>query len=268
MDNRPIGIFDSGLGGLTAVREIMRTLPGTDIIYFGDTGRVPYGTRSRETIIRYTRQNIRFLKQFHIKALLIACGTASSAALPEVCNDEAFPIIGVVESAARKAVELTQNRRIGIIGTAATIKSRSYEKLIHSLDAQITTSVNHCPLFVPLVENGRVSPEDKILQLAVEEYLTPIRESGVDTLILGCTHYPIIAQAISHFMGPDVKLVNPGQEAARFLATLPETVQDSSRTARARFFVSDDAQAFSHQASLFLGREIGEQVELINIEEF
>jgi len=267
MDNRPIGIFDSGLGGLTAVREIVKVLPGTDIVYFGDTGRVPYGTRSKETIIRYTRQNIRFLKSFDIKGMLIACGTASSAALPEVCNDETFPIIGVVESAARKALSSTKNGRIGIIGTNATVKSGSYEKLIHSLSPDAFTLAVACPLFVPLVENGRISPDDKILKLAVEEYLTPIREAQVDVLILGCTHYPIIAQAIANFMGVGVTLVNPGQEAARYLSTLPE-FSASDRSSTTRFFVSDDAEAFSHQASLFLGDEISERVELINIEEF
>ncbi len=268
MSNRPIGVFDSGLGGLTAVREMLKVMPGTDIVYFGDTGRVPYGTRSEETIIRYTRQNIRFLKQFNIKALLIACGTASSAALPQVCGDEAFPIIGVVESAARKAVEVTRNRRIGIIGTKATVKSGAYESFIKQLNAEIFTVAQPCPLFVPLVENGRISENDRILKLAVEEYLSPVRDAGVDTLILGCTHYPIISRAIAEFMGEGVELVNPGREAARYLSTLPELCGKKDEQAKTRFFVSDDVDAFSHSASMFLGDEIGSRVELVNIESF
>ncbi len=268
MQRRPIGIFDSGLGGLTAVREISKLLPSADIVYFGDTGRVPYGTRSKETIIRYTRQNIRFLKSFNIKALLIACGTASSAALPEVCCDEDFPIIGVVESAAKKAVMLTKSNRIGIIGTNATVRSGAYEKVIKSLNDEIHTVSVPCPLFVPLVENGRVSPDDRILKLAVEEYLTPLLEADVDTLILGCTHYPIIAEAIGDFMGRHVTLINPGAEAAHYLSTLDEFSSSDGFPATSRFFVSDDAEGFSHQASLFLGREIGAEVELVNIENF
>ena len=268
MSNRPIGVFDSGLGGLTAVREMLKVMPGTDIVYFGDTGRVPYGTRSKETIIRYTRQNIRFLKQFNIKALLIACGTASSAALPQVCGDEDFPIIGVVESAAKKAVEVTRNRRIGIIGTKATVKSGAYERVIKELNGEIFTVAQACPLFVPLVENARISEDDKILKLAVEEYLTPVRDAGVDTLILGCTHYPIISRAIAEFMGDGIELVNPGREAARYLSTLPELKGNKDNEAKTRFFVSDDVDAFSHSASMFLGDEIGERVELVNIESF
>ena len=267
MGNRPIGVFDSGLGGLTAVSEMLKVMPGTDIVYFGDTGRVPYGTRSRETIIKYTRQNIKFLKTFNIKAILIACGTASSAALPLVCDDEEFPIIGVVESAARKAVSVTKKRRIGIIGTKATIKSGAYEKTIEECGGGIETVSQACPLFVPLVENGRVSRDDKILKLAVEEYLTPIRDAGVDTLILGCTHYPIIAGAIGDFMGEGVELVNPGREAARYLSTLSE-FQGDSEGGSTRFFVSDDVEAFSRSASLFLGDEISSRVELVNIEKY
>ncbi len=268
MQRRPIGIFDSGLGGLTAVREISKLLPCADIVYFGDTGRVPYGTRSKETIIRYTRQNIRFLKTFNIKALLIACGTASSAALSEVCCDEDFPIIGVVESAAKKAVACTRSNRIGIIGTKATVRSRAYEEVIKTLNPEIYTASVPCPLFVPLVENGRVSPDDLILKLAVEEYLTPLLEADVDTLILGCTHYPIIAEAIGNFIGEHVTLVNPGAEAAHYLSTLEELSFTDDTPAQSRFFVSDDVEGFSHQASLFLGHEISEQVKLINIEKF
>ena len=266
MDNRPIGVFDSGLGGLTAVREIMQLLPNEDIIYFGDTGRVPYGARSKETIIKYTRQDIRFLKQFDCKTLVIACGTASSVALDTVCDDYDIPIIGVVESTAHRACKTTHNGKIGIIGTHATIQSGSYVRLIQEENSSLETFATACPLFVPLVENGRIAPNDRILQLAVEEYLTPLREEGVDTLILGCTHYPIIADAIGAFMGKQVALINPGFEAAHYLSTMPAFQPCTERTGHYRFFVSDDVSSFTCQASMFLGRSVEGTVELINIE--
>ena len=267
-DNRPIGVFDSGLGGLTAVRELNRILPAEDVVYFGDTGRVPYGTRSRDTIIRYTRENIRFLRNFHIKTLIIACGTASSVALHEVKHDYDFPIIGVVESAARRAHSLTQNKRVGVIGTRATIQSRSYEQALRSLDPAIRTFTSVCPLFVPLVEDGRVSPDDPVLKLLVEEYLTPLRDQGVDTLILGCTHYPLIADAISDFMGSGVRLVNSGRESAKYLSTL-KSLERSGRQGRGinTFYVSDDRDCFERHASMFLGGDVVGDVHLVTVGE-
>ena len=266
MDNRPIGVFDSGLGGLTAVREIMKLLPNEDIVYFGDTGRVPYGARSKETIIKYTRQDIRFLKQFDCKTLLIACGTASSVALSDVQNDYGIPIVGVVESTAARACSITENGKIGIIGTNATIKSGSYVRFIASQNEGYFTATAACPLFVPLVENGRISPDDPILKLAIEEYLTPMKCAKVDTLILGCTHYPIIAEAIGRFMGEDVALINPGYESALYLSGMPGFEPCEYHKPTYRFFVSDDVESFSSQASLFLGKSVDGRVELVNIE--
>ena len=266
MDNRPIGVFDSGLGGLTAVREIMQRLPDENIVYFGDTGRVPYGARSKETIIKYTRQDIRFLQQFDCKTLVIACGTASSVALDTVCEDYGIPIIGVVKATVHRACCATRNGKIGVIGTHATIQSGSYVRLIAEENAALTTFAAACPLFVPLVENGRIAPEDAILKLAVAEYLAPLRDAGVDTLILGCTHYPIIAQAIGAFMGDGVTLINPGYEAARYLSGMPEFQPCAARHGSCRFFVSDDVASFTSSASMFLGRSIEGAVELVNIE--
>lgn len=266
MDNRPIGVFDSGLGGLTAVREIMNILPGEDIIYFGDTGRVPYGARSPETIIKYTRQDIRFLKQFNVKTLVIACGTASSVALDVVRDDYGIPIFGVVESAAAQAAHVTRNGKIGIIGTKATVTSGSYSRLIRKANPEAKTWAQACPLFVPLVENGRIGVEDPILKLAVEEYLNPLRIQGIDTLILGCTHYPIIADAIAEFMGKDVKLINPGLEAARYLKGNACMELSGKDEGNYHFYVSDDESSFTCQASMFLGRSVNGAVELINIE--
>ncbi|MEG2570687.1 MAG: glutamate racemase [Clostridia bacterium] len=264
MDNRPIGVFDSGLGGLTAAREIMNILPGEDIIYFGDTGRVPYGARSSETIIKYTRQDIRFLKQFDIKTLVIACGTASAVALETVRDDYGIPIIGVVEPAAKAAACATKNRKIGIIGTKATIGSGAYGRAIRAIDDGIETFANACPLFVPLVENGRIETSDAILKIAVEEYLEPLRTAQVDTLILGCTHYPIIAKAIAEYMGYAVTLINPGYEAAHHLEGIMQT--GGKKNGVYKFFVSDDIESFSEQASVFLGHSVSGSVELINID--
>lgn len=263
MDRRPIGVFDSGLGGLTAVRELMRLLPHEDIIYFGDTGRVPYGTRSRETILRYTRQDIAFLTGFSIKALVVACGTASSVALPTIKDDYDFPILGVVKNAAVRAAEATRNGKIGVIGTRATIQSGAFDRELS--DFSLSSVV--CPLFVPLVENGRVTPGDPVLKLVIEEYLTPLRERSIDTLILGCTHYPIIAEAIANFL-PGVTLVNPGFEAIRTLSLRGDFMQNPAGAGSCHFYVSDDPAGFAENASLFLGRPVEGLVSQVSIEEY
>ena len=210
MDTRPIGVFDSGLGGLTAVRQLRRVLPGEDIIYFGDTGRVPYGSRGRQTILQYTRQDIRFLLSQNVKFLMAACGTVSD--LPDGSPDEEatrlpVPYTGVVGAAARKAAEATRNRRIGVIGTAATIRSGSYAALLRELVPDAVITARACPLFVPLVENGRVEPGDPITTPAIDLYLREVRDAGVDTLILGCTHYPLLKRMIGDYMGDDVTLI-------------------------------------------------------------
>ncbi len=267
MDRRPIGVFDSGLGGLTAVRELQRILPHEDIVYFGDTGRVPYGTRAPDTILRYTRQDIRFLRSFSVKALVIACGTASSVALPQIEGEYDLPILGVVSAAAQKAVNTTKNKRIGLLGTAATVASGSFARAISAQDSSVSLTAIPCPLFVPLVENGRVSPSDPVLRLVVEEYLTPMREAGVDTLILGCTHYPIIAEAIGNFMGDAVTLINPSREAIETLAALKNVPFNANGVGSCRFYVSDDPVSFAKNASLFLGRQVHESVEQITLEE-
>ena len=261
MDNRAIGVFDSGLGGLTAVAEIMRILPNERIVYFGDTALVPYGTRSRETIMRYVREDIDFLRGFDIKAVIMACGTASSVSLPRIREIYDMPIIGVVEPASRAACAATKNSKIGIIGTSATVKSRSYEREILTMrpDAEIYTAA--CPLFVPLVENGRTNPDDIVLATMVEEYLTPIRDAEVDTLIMGCTHYPIIERAIARFMGNGVTLINPGREAAKFLQEC-EDIEKSGAVSEYRFFVSDDRDGFMENASKFLGGKLCGEVQI------
>ena len=225
-----------GPGGLTTVRELMRLLPGEDIVYFGDTGRVPYGSRSKETIRKYARQDVAFLRTFDLKAIVIACGTVSTTALDLLAAENPIPVMGVVEPAARAAARATRSDAIGLIGTQATIRSGAYERYISALHPGARILSKACPLFVPLVENGRFHRGDIVIETVVEEYLSPMKEAGVDTLVLGCTHYPLLEEVISAYMGPDVKLINAGAEGAREVArkleaqdALAQREQGSSR---------------------------------------
>ncbi len=270
MDNRSIGVFDSGLGGLTAVKQIISELPDENIIYFGDTGRVPYGTRSRDTILKYTRGDIRFLKASDVKIIVIACGTASSAALPAIKNEFDIPIIGVIDAAVYAAVRATKNKKIGVIGTSATIKSREYEKQIKEYDGGISVFTKACPMFVPLVENGYF--DSPVTRLIAEEYLREIRDKGVDTLILGCTHYPLLEKVIGEYMGIGVTLISSGAEAAKYLKKkltnydmLHGANTDSEKY---HYYVSDDIADFEELGSIFLEREINGQVDKIDIEKY
>lgn len=271
MDNRPIGVFDSGLGGLTALRELRRILPREELVYFGDTGRVPYGTKGRETILRFARQDVAFLRSFDPKAIVVACGTVSANALTELSAENDLPVFGVVAPAAQAAVAATRRKKVGLIGTAASIRSGAYEREITRLDSSVSVTARACPLFVPLVENGRFRPGDRVAELVVEEYLTPIRDAGVDVLVLGCTHYPLLAQAIGGFMGPGVKLIDTGAACAGFAAgALAERGLLADREkGSCRYFVSDSTQDFARLASLFLGEAVEEDaVQRVEIEKY
>ena len=215
MDNRCIGVFDSGLGGLTAVKEIMDILPNESLIYFGDTGRVPYGTRSRETIIKYSENDIRFLESFDVKLIVVACGTVSSVALPVIKDRFKTPIIGVVDATSAAAAAATKNNKIGIIGTPGTILSNAYNNCINEINPEIKTFKKACPLFVPLVENGHF--DTPVARLVIEEYLSELKKENIDTLILGCTHYPLLEKAIQDFLGQKVTLINSGAETAKLV---------------------------------------------------
>lgn len=271
MDARPIGVFDSGLGGLTAVRELSRILPGETLIYFGDTGRVPYGGRSRETLIKYARQDVAFLRRFDLKSIVIACGTVSSTALDLLREENDLPIHGVVGPAALAAKQATRTGRVGLIGTAATIRSGAYEKALAALDRAITVTARACPLFVPLVENGRTSPGDVVIETVCEEYLADIKAAGVDTLILGCTHYPLLTEIIGHCMGPDVTLVDVGGACARSVATAL-AAEDALAPEDARgglhCYVSDTVDGFAALASRFLGRDVTGSVGRVDIDKY
>ena len=271
----PIGVFDSGVGGLTVAREIMRQLPNENIVYFGDTARVPYGSKSKDNIIRFSRQIIRFLKTKNVKAVVIACNTASALALETVQKETDLPILGVIVPGARAAVQETRNNCIGIVGTEATIRSETYNKEIHKLNPDIKVIGKPCPLFVPLVEAGYVdhSEEEKqqVTRLVIAQYLTEVRDAGVDTLILGCTHYPLLKTMIGEFMGQSVTLVDPAKTAAHHLERMLSerglrAAQENE--GQAHFYVSDVPDSFVQTADLFLGEYKGGPVEQIAIDKY
>ena len=267
-------VFDSGLGGLTGVRELRKRLPHEDIIYFGDTGRVPYGSRSPETILQYARQDVAFLLSKNVKCIMAACGTVSSTYPAAEAAQLPVPYLGVVDAAAREAAFVTRNRRIGVIGTAATIRSRSYEKLLRQLVPGVEITARACPLFVPLVEAGYVDHSEagkqQITKLVIAQYLTEVREAGVDTLILGCTHYPLLKSMIGEFMGPGVTLVDPAMTAAHHLERMlaERGLRASHESGQAHFYVSDVPDSFVQTADLFLGEYKGGPVEQIAIDKY
>ena len=267
MSQKFIGVFDSGLGGLTCVKEIMDIMPDEPIVYFGDTGRVPYGSKSNETIIKYVKSDIKFLNTFDLKMIVVACGTASAIALPKIKDEINIPIFGVVDAAARQAVKATMNNKIGIIGTAGSIRSGAYEEKIKSLNPEIKTYARACPLFVPLVEEGYTKGE--IAHLVAKEYLNDLKDSGIDTLILGCTHYPLLKETIAEVMGSGVTLIDPGKVTASYVADFLE--QENLRAKNKgeyKFFVSDYPDGFLRLAQDFLMREISGKIEKIDIEKY
>lgn len=267
MNNKPIGVFDSGLGGLTVVKEISKIMPTERIIYFGDTGRVPYGTRSHDKIIKYALQDMNFLSQFDIKMVIIACGTVSSVALHNIVDAFDLPVVGVVEPASQAAVRATKMKKIGILGTSGTINSGAYERKIKSLDDSIACINIACPMFVPFVENGFL--HHSATRLIAEEYLAPLKNNAVDTIILGCTHYPLLKEMIYDIMGADVELIDAGAEAAKFaLALLEQNSMLSEDGGNNEYYVSDSVENFGHLGGLFLEQHILNSIKKINIEEY
>ena len=266
----PIGVFDSGVGGLTVAREIMRNLPNEDIVYFGDTARVPYGSKSKDTIIRYARQIIHFLQTKDVKAIVIACNTASALALDTVKNEFDIPIIGVVEPGARAALAVTKTKKIGVIGTEATVKSSMYEKIIQGMYPEISVVAKACPLFVPLVEEG--FKKHHVTEEIIDYYLASMKESGIDALILGCTHYPLLRSKIREYVGDEITLVNPAYETAMDLKKMLkeydiENPNVEKEQGAHSFYVSDAADKFRQFANSILPYDI-ELTRQINIEEY
>ena len=269
--NAPIGVFDSGVGGLTVAREIMRQLPNERIVYFGDTARVPYGSKSPETITKYSRQIARFLQSQNVKAIVIACNSASACALDAVEEEVELPIIDVVRPGAKTAIEATHNGKIGVIATEATIKSGIYKRYIEENDTNVSVIGKACPLFVPLVEEGLW--EDPVTDEIARRYLTELIDIDIDTLILGCTHYPLIRATVGKIMGDKVTLVNPAYETAQALKALlkREGMESEKRpelgTELYRFFVSDAADKFQKFANSIIPYGIL-SAKTIHIEEY
>lgn len=267
----PIGVFDSGVGGLTVVREIMRQIPNERIVYFGDTARVPYGSKSKDTVTRYSRQIVRFLQSHQIKTIVVACNTASAYALDEIEKEADIPMIGVVKPGARTAVQVTENGKIGVIGTEATIGSKLYNQYIKQLKDEVEIFGKACPLFVPLVEEGLW--QDPVTDEIATRYLTELIDIGIDTLILGCTHYPLIRSTLGRIMGEKVTLVNPAYETARELKEMLEekNLLNDKKPAlgenQYQFFVSDMADKFKSFANSIIKYGIL-SAKAVNIEEY
>lgn len=269
MNNKPIGVFDSGLGGLTAVRELRKVLPNEDIIYFGDTARVPYGARSVATITKYTQQIVEFLMQHDVKMIISACGTVSSTCGEMLDKELPIPYTGVVTNGSQAAVGATKNNRIGVIGTNATVLSGAYGKVIKQIKNDIIITGKACPMFVPLVENGYIGIDNKVTRLVAQEYLSVIKSSNVDTLILGCTHYPLIADIIGDIMGKDVSLIDVGKETARYAAKLlleKGMLASGDKTGTDTFYVTDNPTNFTEIAQVFLQTQISSDVKLVDVD--
>ncbi len=269
MNNRPIGVFDSGLGGLTVLKEIMKILPNENIVYFGDTARVPYGPRSKETVKKYTFQAIDFLISKNVKAIVIACNTATARALEEAQQKYDIPILGVIEAGAKTAVISTKNKKVGIIGTEGTIRSKAYNFEIGKLDKDIQIMDKACPLFVPIVEEGWANTD--IAHLTAKKYLDELIEEGIDSLVLGCTHYPLLKKTIGEIVSDNVILVNPAKETAKdlkdVLAKSDMLKSDSDKETKYEYFVSDIPEKFASIAEEFLKKEI-EDIKSVEIQKF
>ncbi|MBN1526288.1 MAG: glutamate racemase [Candidatus Omnitrophica bacterium] len=256
-DTRPIGIFDSGVGGLTVVGEIRKILPREEMIYFGDTARVPYGTKSKETVTRFSVENVEFLMKHNVKLVVVACNTASSLSLDFLKRCFRVPIIGVIEPGAKGAVSSTRNGRIGVIGTQATISSGAYERQIRKLRPDVRVFCRSCPMFVPLVEEGWLGK--RVTAEIASIYLAPLRKKGVDTVVLGCTHYPLLKKVIGKAMGRGVRLIDSAREVAAGVKDLLDAsglLNDTGKGKKSRFFVSDEPGRFARMGERFLHRKI------------
>lgn len=255
---QPIGVFDSGIGGLTVVKALIHELPAESIVYFGDTARVPYGTKSKSTIVKFSLENVEFLLRFGVKCIVIACNTASSWALPTLRKYFKVPIVGVIRPGASAAVRATRNKRVGVIGTSATIRSRAYQAAIHRIDPSVKVFSQDCPLFVPLVEEGWLN--GTITAAIAEKYLAALRQQGIDTLILGCTHYPLLSDTVQKVLGPRVKLVDSAEQTAaevRAVLAASDLLARPNGHPRYRFFVTDEPAHFNRVGHRFLSQVTG-----------
>ncbi len=266
MEKRGIGVFDSGLGGLTVVKEIMKLLPNEKIIYFGDTARVPYGSKSEVVITKYSLEITKFLKTKNIKILVVACNTATAMALEKIREIVDIPVVGVIEPGSRRAIKTSENGKIGIIGTAGTINSDSYKKAIQKSKKKINVIQKACPLFVPLIEEGMLN--DFITDEIIKRYLNEFKEK-IDTLVLGCTHYPLIKKSIKKVLGSEIILIDSAEETAIEVREILYTKRllRNDKSEKSEFYVSDAPQKFTEIGEIFLGKRLGE-VKLIDIEKY
>ncbi len=271
VDNRAIGVFDSGLGGISVLKELQQQLPHENFVYFGDTGRVPYGTRSRQTIVKYAMQDIRFLLSKNVKMIIAACGTASANLTPEYLEGLDVPFCNILLPAAQAACSASQTGRIGVIATPATIKSGAYGKAMRNIRPNAVVVGSACPLFVPLVENGFIERGNPVTRMVAEQYLAPFQNGEVDVLILGCTHYPIISETISDVLNGRLPLINPGVETAKQASALlvkNNLLRSGSEPGHTEFYVSDNPESFGEIASLFLGETVTADVKLVDLDSF
>jgi len=265
--NRPIGVFDSGIGGLTVVKSLKQELPNESIVYFGDTARVPYGSKSKDIIRRYAIESARFLMQYDIKFMVVACNTTSAVALESIREFYHNPVVGMIHPGAVYAAETSRNKNIGIIGTKATISSNSYSHEISYIDSSIKVYSKACPLFVPLVEECMIQGD--IVDRIAHYYLDSLVEQGIDTLVMGCTHYPLLFDAIRNCVGPEINLIDSGYAAARSVKKILNEMNLTNKTGIQpiyKFYVSDAVQDFSRNASFFLGHEM-KNIEKIDLED-
>lgn len=269
--NCAIGVFDSGLGGLSAIKQLKKILPSENFIYFGDTGRVPYGTRSFETVMQYADDDMRFLMDFDIKAAVVACGTVSAVALSTLKENFSLPIIGAITPACVSALNLSKNKKIAVFATQATINRKAFDEELKKLCEQVCVYPVACPMFVPLIEGGYIDKNCAVTRLIAAEYLEQLKEHDIDTLILGCTHYPIIKDLIADVakdvLGKEINIIDSGLEAAKatknVLSEL-DLLKDDKKEGCVRYFVSDETQNFKNTASIFLG-EPAENVTKVSV---
>ncbi len=265
LKNSPIGIFDSGLGGLTVLRAIKKVLPKESIVYLGDTARLPYGTKSKSAIVKFSEENTKFLLSKGVKLIVVACNTSSSVALEKLRKKFSIPIFGVIEPGSKRAVELSKTGKIGVIGTTATIKSGSYKKMIKSFDKNAKVFDRACPLFVPFIEEGWSN--HPILHEVAKVYLGELKIKNIDTLVLGCTHYPLIKETLSKIMGKKVKLIDSGEavslEVKNFL--LKNKLLAKNKNPFYHYYLTDKPQRFKEMAEMFLGEKIS-YIKKVNLE--
>lgn len=268
MDNRPIGIFDSGFGGLTVVKEVIRALPNENIVYFGDNGRAPYGNKTVQTLQKFTFQDVRFLQSFDIKLLVIACNTASATSLSAILSHFSLPVVEVIDAGVRAVTELSEGARVGVIGTKATIRSGVYQNKVLALKKGYQVTAKECPLFVPLVEEGWW--EHPIACAVAKEYLSDFLETPVEALLLGCTHYPMLKKVLSDVLGTRTQLISSDVEVAKQVkAYLDRHEMHNSREngAKVQFYTSDDVENFQRVGSVILDQEL-QHVRKVDIEKY